>query len=100
MHVAPEQHSPASNKVVRCLSAHIQVLSSGCVQGGYGAGLPPPMLMPQAAGGLQGLQAAAGYPAVNMVAAPGMYGAPQHMHIPQQYNNPQTSAPHMNGSLF
>ena len=70
------------------------------VQGGLGAGLPPPMLMPQAAGGLQGLQAVPGYQAVNMGAAPAVYGAPQHMHIPQQYNGPQSPAPHMNGSLF
>ncbi len=70
------------------------------MQGGFGAGLPPPMLMPQAAGGMQGLQAVPGYQAVNMGIAPGMYGAPQHMHVPQQYNNTQSPAPHMNGSLF
>ena len=83
------------------LYADIQVLSSACMQGGYGAGLPPPMLMPQAAaGGMQGLQAVPGYQAVNMGIAPGIYAAPQHMHMPQQYNNPQPPAPHMNGSLF
>ena len=85
----------------QCASDFIQVLSSACVQGGYGAGLPPPMLMPQAAGGMQGLQAVPGYQAVNLGVAPGMYAAPQHMqHMPQQYSNPQPPAPHMNGSLF
>lgn len=77
----------------------IWVLSVMCIQGG-GRGMQPPMLMLQGAGGMQGLQAVPGYQAANMGVVPGMYGAPQHMQMPQQYHKNQPPASNMNGSFL
>jgi len=78
----------------------IWVLSVMCIQGGFGGGMQPPMLMLQGAGGMQGLQAVPGYQAANMGVVPGMYGAPQHMQMPQQYLKNQPPASNMNGSFL
>ena len=64
--------------------------------------MPQQMHIPQAAGGLQGLQPVPGYQGPNMGIAPGIYpyGGPQQMQMAPQYQKAQAPAPDMNGSFF